>query len=265
MHRVSKVMLSFIIENNSEFASVAHTMQMLIEEKYPSVLKETEAVLTVSDNVTLSFLDESSKLLGSSFSVDILNDEILWRLRHSGKSSEPVCKAVIGKLDNPIVFDATAGLGRESLILQNSGANVYMFERNPIIYLMLLASLHNSKSSQKLDLLKNSLPTLSPYGSVIDVKAKNELPCIPDVIYYDPMFPQRKKSALVKREMRIFHELVGFDEDTVETANELLKICKHHLVVKRPSNEMPLELNIKRSSYIDGKACRFDCYYVKNN
>ena len=72
-------------------------------------------------------------------------------------------------------------------------------------------------------------------------------------------------SGTVKREMRIFHELVGFDEDTVETANELLKICKHHLVVKRPSNEAPLVLNAKRSSFIDGKACRFDCYYVKND
>ncbi|MEF2912931.1 MAG: class I SAM-dependent methyltransferase [Succinivibrio sp.] len=258
-------MLSFIIEKDSVFASVAEKMQSLIEEKYPSVLKDSDALLTVSDDVTLSFHDDSSKVLGSSFSIDILNDEILWRLRHSGRSSEPVCKAVIGKLENPVVFDATAGLGRESLILQNSGAKVHMFERNPIIYLMLFASLHKSKSADKLTLLKNSLPVLSPYGSVLEVKQNGELPCVPDVIYYDPMFPQRKKSALVKREMRIFHELVGFDEDTVETANELLKICKHHLVVKRPSNEAPLELNVKRSSFIDGKACRFDCYYVKND
>lgn len=258
-------MLSFIIEKDSAFASVAEKMQSLIEEKYPSVFENTDAVLTVADNVTLTFHDDASKLLGTSFSIDILNDEILWRLRHSGRSSEPVCKAVIGKLEKPLVFDATAGLGRESLILQNSGANVYMFERNPIIYLMLFASLHNSKSSEKLNHLKNSLPILSPYGSVLEVQEKKELPCIPDVVYYDPMFPQRKKSALVKREMRIFHELVGFDEDTVETANALLKVCKHHLVVKRPSNEAPLELNEKRSSFIDGKACRFDCYYVKKD
>ncbi|MBQ2381894.1 MAG: class I SAM-dependent methyltransferase, partial [Succinivibrio sp.] len=132
-------MLSFIIEKDSAFASVAEKMQSLIEEKYPSVFENTDAVLTVADNVTLTFHDDASKLLGTSFSIDILNDEILWRLRHSGRSSEPVCKAVIGKLEKPLVFDATAGLGRESLILQNSGANVYMFERNPIIYLMLFA------------------------------------------------------------------------------------------------------------------------------
>ena len=60
-------MLSFIIEKDSAFASIAAKMQLLIEEKYPSVLKDSDALLTVSDDVTLSFHDDSSKVLGSSF------------------------------------------------------------------------------------------------------------------------------------------------------------------------------------------------------
>jgi 16S rRNA (guanine1516-N2)-methyltransferase len=33
------------------------------------------------------------------------------------------------------------------------------------------------------------------------------------VIYLDPMFPHREKTALVKKEMRLFRPLVGDDPD----------------------------------------------------
>ncbi|WP_186370392.1 class I SAM-dependent methyltransferase, partial [Yersinia bercovieri] len=35
----------------------------------------------------------------------------------------------------------------------------------------------------------------------------------PEVVYLDPMYPHRQKSALVKKEMRVFQSLVGADED----------------------------------------------------
>lgn len=35
----------------------------------------------------------------------------------------------------------------------------------------------------------------------------------PQVVYLDPMFPHRDKSALVKKEMRLFRPLVGDDLD----------------------------------------------------
>ena len=100
-----------------------------------------------------------------------------------------------------------------------------------------------------------------PLGTIKDQYPSDNLPA-PDVIYYDPMFPQRTKSALVKKDMRVFHELIGVDTDVLEYANFLCTIAKHHVVVKRPANEDPLELNKRRSSFIDGKACRFDCYYT---
>ena len=58
--------------------------------------------------------------------------------------------------------------------------------------------------------------------------------------------------------------LLGFDLDTVDYANYFLSVATHHLVVKRPSNEPPLGLNVRRSSFVDGKACRFDCYYCQH-
>src|SRR5690606_42059266 len=34
-----------------------------------------------------------------------------------------------------------------------------------------------------------------------------------DVVYLDPMFPHRDKSALVKKEMQVFRQVVGDDDD----------------------------------------------------
>ena len=44
----------------------------------------------------------------------------------------------------------------------------------------------------------------------------------PEVVYLDPMFPLRIKSAQVKKEMQVFHQLIGKDVD----ADLLLQIAQ---------------------------------------
>src|SRR5574344_2288511 len=253
-------MISFQIANNSPLYEQALKAKSALEKAIASFKSDLDIVVKVSDEVQLEF---ESKTLGSNFQIDFTKDKLAWRLAHGGKNSEPVCKAVIGKLENPIVFDATAGLGRESLILQSAGAQVYMFERNPIIWLLLNSAINKAQNEKAfVSTLKHGLPVLTQLGSIkTQLEKGNTIPA-PDVIYYDPMFPSRTKSALVKKDMRVFHELIGADEDTLEYANYLCTVAKHHVVVKRPSNEEPLNLNIRRSSFVDGKACRFDCYYT---
>lgn len=254
-------MLKFQIEDNSPFMEIAKKVQAYIDSH--SFVFESELLLKIGDKIVLELSDDSITPL--DFEIDLFRDKLLWRLAHSGKNSEAVCRAVIGKTVNPLVFDATAGLGRESIILQSAGCQVYMFERNPVIWLLLKSAMTLAQANTEiLSSLKNGLPQLTSLGSVEEqFKSGEKLP-EPDVIYYDPMFPQRTKSALVKKDMRVFHEIVGFDQDTTEYANYLLTVAKHHLVVKRPANEPPLELALRRSSFVDGKACRFDCYYTGN-
>ncbi len=178
------------------------------------------------------------------------------RLSRGGKKSESIARAVIGKLKKPDVIDATAGLGRDALILQSAGANVKMFERNPIIYILLQDALRRAfEDSSFLSCLPNGLPTLMPYGSLKDYKSLHK-DFDADVIYYDPMFPQRQKSAQVKKEMQIFHEIVGFDEDNFSYAEYLKSVAKVRLVIKRPANAEPI---LPFTYQVDGKACRFDC------
>ena len=244
-------MLKIQIEDNSPFKESAQAVMAFIESHALSF--ENDLLLKVGQKIVLGLSDDS--ITSQDFEIDLFRDKLLWRLAHSGKNSEAVCRAVIGKTVKPLVFDATAGLGRESIILQSAGCQVYMFERNPVIWLLLKSAMTHAENNTEI---------LSSLGSVAEQLNRGEKLPEPDVIYYDPMFPQRTKSALVKKDMRVFHEIVGFDQDTTEYANFLLTVAKHHLVVKRPSNEPPLELNLRRSSFVDGKACRFDCYFCGN-
>jgi 16S rRNA (guanine1516-N2)-methyltransferase len=253
-------MLEITIQKDSPFFEKASLVQEKLKDKLLSFAPNSHMVLAVGSDITLSLID--SDITQQDFEIDLFKDKLLWRLAHSGKNSEAVCRAVIGKLNKPLVFDATAGLGRESLILQSAGCNVFMFERNPVIWLLLNSAIFKaSKNEDVLSKLKNGLPQLTALGSIKDQLEQGEVLPKPEVIYYDPMFPSRSKTALVKKDMRVFHELIGADLDTVDYANYLLTIASHHVVVKRPSNEQPLELNARRSSFVDGKACRFDCYY----
>jgi 16S rRNA (guanine1516-N2)-methyltransferase len=81
----------------------------------------------------------------------------------------------------------------------------------------------------------------------------------PDVVYLDPMFPHKKKSALVKKEMRVFQSLVGPDLDADALLPAALAVAGKRVVVKRPDyagwlNEMA------PNSAIETKSNRFDLY-----
>lgn len=53
------------------------------------------------------------------------------------------------------------------------------------------------------------------------------------MVYLDPMFPHRQKSALVKKEMRVFQTLVGADDDADALLAPARRLAKKRVVVKR--------------------------------
>src|SRR5690606_23946763 len=84
----------------------------------------------------------------------------------------------------------------------------------------------------------------------------------PEVIYLDPMFPDRQKTADVKKEMRAFHSLVGKDEDAGDLLDLALSRARYRVVVKRPRKSPTL--NQKTPSYqLEGKSSRDDIYALK--
>src|SRR6185312_14993152 len=168
-----------------------------------------------------------SKLVIETLTIDFLTGKMGYRSRHSRIGNELLAKAIgIKGAYKPTVIDATAGLGRDAFIMAILGCQVTMLERSTTIATLLQTALEQALIETKIVL------------SLINVDAKNYFLTLkpehyPDVIYLDPMYPERKKSALVKKEMRVLRTIVRDDPD----ADELLKIALTHakkrVVVKR--------------------------------
>ncbi|HEY3487658.1 MAG TPA: class I SAM-dependent methyltransferase, partial [Gammaproteobacteria bacterium] len=86
----------------------------------------------------------------------------------------------------------------------------------------------------------------------------------PDVIYMDPMYPQRGKSALVKKEMRYTRALVGEDADAGELLAIALNVARRRVVVKRPKGAETLT-DLKPNTTIASKNTRYDIYIGKKS
>jgi 16S rRNA (guanine1516-N2)-methyltransferase len=80
----------------------------------------------------------------------------------------------------------------------------------------------------------------------------------PEVVYLDPMFPPKKKSALVKIEMRVLRQLVGDDEDAAVLFESAARVARKRVVVKRM--RLAPELVPNPTIVFEGKTTRYDVY-----
>lgn len=183
------------------------------------------------------------------------------RRKFGGGAGQMIAKAVgiNGKLA-PQVFDATAGLGGDAFVLACLGCKVTLMERSPIAYVLLADALQRARQ-----FAKQHDPDLLPIMERLVLLPGNSIDYLTDctqrypVIYLDPMFPERQKSAAVKKEMQFFHALIGKDEDSTELFTRALAKTHCRLVVKRPRLAPPLAQN-KANLILEGKSCRFDIY-----
>ena len=84
----------------------------------------------------------------------------------------------------------------------------------------------------------------------------------PDVIYIDPMYPDRKKSALVKKDMQILQRLHGEDDNAAELLDNAVKYAKKRVIVKRPINAETLSEK-RPNTCIKSKKTRYDIYTIE--
>ena len=86
----------------------------------------------------------------------------------------------------------------------------------------------------------------------------------PDVIYLDPMFPERQKSGLVKKKFQLIHYLEAPAENEEALMQAAIAARPFKIVVKRPAKG-PYLAGLKPSYSLDGKAIRYDCYVYPDN
>ena len=178
------------------------------------------------------------------------------RRRHCRPGRELLVQAAkVRHTATPLIVDATAGLGRDGFLLAAAGCRVRMFEYNPIIAALLLDGLERAALSPLTAQIAQRIHLV--VGNVLEHLP--ELDEQPDVIYLDPMFPQRSKSAKVKQDLRLLQLLDDPSDVPERLLRAALAVRPKKVVVKRPLKG-PLLLGLPPSYMLKGKAVRFDIY-----
>ena len=189
--------------------------------------------------------------------MDFVEGTMAHRRKFGGGRGEAVAKAVGIKKDYlPDVVDATAGLGRDAFVLASIGCKVRMVERHPVVAALLEDGLKRAYLDADIGEWMQERMTLIHASSA---QALTEITPPPDVVYLDPMYPHKAKSALVKKEMRVFQSLVGADEDADTLLEPAMTLAKKRVVVKRPDYAEPLN-NQTAHANVTTKNHRFDIY-----
>ena len=194
--------------------------------------------------------------------IDLTGGKTDYRRRRGGGRKQILVRAigVKGKF-KPTVLDGTAGLGQDSFVLACQGCKVEMIERNPVTASLLKDGLQRAANDPEIGKIVRERMTLIEGDSL--EKLAGIIPSQrPDVVYLDPMFPHRNKSALVKKEMQILRALVGDDEDSDKLLNIALEVATKRVVVKRPAFASPLT-GPKPDLVFKTKNNRFDVYLIK--
>ena len=205
--------------------------------------------------------------------IDFSSGQVAHRRRFGGGKSQTMAKAVgLNKNSELTVLDATAGMGKDAFVFASLGAKVILMERSPISAALLSDALQRAAIDEAISDIMERMSfiygdarklTLEKRIKEVEEVSLNhtsiQIKEVPDVIYLDPMFPHRKKSALVKKEMLAFQSLIGDDNDSDELLSTCLKLAKKRVVVKRPI-KAPYLNNQKPSLSMNMKKHRFDIY-----
>ena len=175
------------------------------------------------------------------------------RLKGGG---ELIAKAV-NHTTKPTVWDGTGGLGRDSFVLASLGLNVHTFEQHPAVACLLADGLERALQEPEIQDIARRITF--HYGNAVELVRELAPQSRPDIVYLDPMYPERQKSAAVKKEMAYFHSVVGAAQEEAELLAAARAVAKKRVVVKRP--RLGEFLNGENPAYqYTGKSTRFDVY-----
>ena len=206
-----------------------------------------------SDIQKIDFATENPTVFdvyNNKFCIDFANNKTNYHKKKTSVKNEIISKAMGAGKYGTKILDLSAGLAIDAVFLTQLGYEVTALERNPLIYLCLARALqqHPIKSLHFV------------YANSKDYILKQ--PAGYDVVYFDPMFPEKTKSALPRQEMVFFKNLVGDDADATDVLELATRIAGiKRVVVKRPL-KAPV-LGLKPFASIDGKLIRFDLYGAK--
>ena len=210
-------------------------------------------------NAGVELVHSESGIMLTDGCMDVIGDfsHLLPRVASSNIARELIVRAArIKGATGPLrAVDATAGLGEDSFLLAAAGFSVTLFEQNPTIAVLLQDAIRRARALPELEETARRM-NLVVGDSVSGLRQLGETP---DVVLLDPMFPERRKSAAVKKKLQLLQRLEQPCEDEQALLEAAFAARPRKIVVKRPAKG-PYLANRKPDYSLSGKAVRFDCY-----
>lgn len=215
-------------------------------------------------------LQQLGKKAPGPIRVDFASGSVAHRRKFGGGSGQMIAKAVGVKISRPLsVLDCTAGLGKDAFVLASLGCSMTLLERTPIVAALLsdglargrvCADAQTREICQRMQLIKQDSQAYLQQLVEIQLAASTEGEgSAIDVVYLDPMFPERSKSAQIKKDMLAFHTVVGADPDADTLLPLARQVARYRVVVKRP-RKAPFLNEVTPSYQLEGKTSRYDIY-----
>jgi len=244
----------FCPENEPKLLSLAQVLGLMVVDS----LEFSQADYALYYQSNFLQLAPINKSKGGALFVDFASDAAAYRRSTSGIKQD-IAKAVGCKPGfRPSVLDLTAGLGGDAFVLACLGCDVTLVESNAITYSLLEDGL------QRASMLESDITDIvSRMHLQLRQDALNYLLGLnesPEVIYLDPMFPERQKAAKVKKAMQYLHDIVGcVHEQEAALLEQSMAVAQKRVVVKRP-RIAPLLADKPASYQLIGKSVRYDIY-----
>jgi 16S rRNA (guanine1516-N2)-methyltransferase len=207
-------------------------------------------------------LREASVSRSRPLYVDFVSGATAHRGRSSRGRRELIARTIGIKPGEGYVVDATAGLARDAFQLAAIGYSILAIERSPILSALVADALHRARAARDTppgQVVERIALRLGDARDILPELARKEPP---EVVYLDPMFSPKSKSALENKEIRICRRIVGDDSDAAELLKIALASARRRVVVKRhvqaPPLHQPPDVSFK------GRSVRYDVYLTRH-
>ena len=219
--------------------------------------RRTGAQITEKPGEYLTVMFDAKGVSLSGFGLKYQGDfeNMLHRVTNGRLQHEMLVRAAKSEGKKLKAIDATAGMGEDAFLLAAYGYEVTLYEQNPVVAALLKDALRRARKNMILKEIAGRMQLIE--GDSVECLARLMDPV--DLIYLDPMFPERQKSGLINKKLQLIQKLEPPCSEEEDLFDAAWKANPSKIIVKRPLKSV--HLAGREPSYIlKGKAIRYDCY-----
>ena len=218
---------------------------------------EIPLVSAPGEGLTVVFDAKGVHLTGFGMSYQGDFEEMLHRVTEGRLAHEMLVRAAKTGESGLRAIDATAGMGEDSFLLAAYGYEVTLYEQNPVVAALLKDALRRAKRNPLLREIAARMQLVQ--GNSMEFLRQG--PANAELVYLDPMFPQRQKSGLIGKKLQLIQKLESPCSEEAELFDAALAAQPKKIIVKRPL-KAPCLAGRTPGYSLKGKAIRYDCYVL---